>query len=873
MRLFRRIRYWLSSSSHEADLTEELAHHRALVERDMIASGLPANQARDAARRVMGNETYMREESRGIWLGRGLEAVMQDAKFTMRSLRRSPRFAVTALALLVLGIGSTTAILSVVYEVMVRPLPYREADRLVFITENEGSGVAWPNFVDWQSRATSFEGLAGSFADAMILRGADAPRRFDSRAVTWNFFQVLGVAPARGRLFDAADARPDAPLTIVVSHQFWTTELGASPAAIGRQLRVGNEIATVVGVLPPDFRYLTSPGLYRTVEPLVSADYRGMKRRTTHTTFYVVGRLAQGAALSSATTELRNIQQAIEREDASPAQVGNLDAELQPLTDRIVGRMGPALTVLGGAVTLLLLITCVNLAAVFLNRGSSRAQEFRIRSAIGGSQWQLLRQLLVEQGLLVAMGSALGAVAGSWMVFGIVTLAPRELPRLDEVHVDPLLMLLITVVSGACAFAAGVVPTLRIARTTAEGIRIGRGVSGRAPWLRPGLMVAEIVLATVLLSGSALMVNTMIRLNRVDPGFDPRRLQTAMFSLDDWPEERQEAFYPRLVERLRAMPGVEDAAITYSLPILGSNWWTVFMVEGMPGGLRSAAGELPNAGMVPATAGYFEMLRIPLLRGRTFTTADVSGSMPVAIVNATAARKYWPNESPIGKRIQLGAPGSEHGPMRTIVGVVGDIRQEGVDRDVSRQVFLPAAQQSRTTMYAIVRARGGIVPAASIAGAIHDLDRTIPVFNDRSVDHVMSQAASYRKTAMVVLSVFGGVALLLAAIGLYGVVAQGVADRRQEVGVRIALGAQAGRVIRMFLGQALAIVAIGIPLGFAAALAASRSLAPLVFGITATDVRTYGAVAVVLIGITLVASYLPALAATRIDPLAALRGD
>ena len=875
MRLFRRIRYWLSSSALDADLRDELAAHREMLEHDLVARGHTPGKARDLARRAMGNETYMREESRGVWFGRGMEAVVQDAKYAVRTLRRSPRFALTALALLVLGIGSTTAILSIVYEVLVRPLPYADADRLVFITEKDGAGVAWPNFLDWQSSARSFDGLAGSFADAAILRSGELPRRFESRAVTWNFFRVLGVGPAQGRLFDAADARADAPLAIVVSHRFWATELAASPAAIGRKLQVGAQIATVVGVLPPDFRYLTSADIYRPIEPLVATNYRGMQSRTTHTTYYVVGRLKDDVPIETARVEMQRIQQAIGREFVAPKQLKNLGADLKPLSERIIGTMGPTLTVLGGAVTLLLLITCVNLAALLLNRGSSRASEFRIRAAIGGSRWQVMRQLLVEHGVLIAVGAVLGAVAGAWILVGFVYLAPRDMPRLEEIHVDLGVISSITVLTCICAFVFGIVPMLRTVGASGEGMRAGQGVSRHGGWLRSGLMIGEIALATVLLSGSALMVHTMVRLNRVDPGFDPRHLQTAMFSLSGraWTEERQQAFYPRVVERLRAIPGVEDASITYSLPILGSNWWTVFMIQGVPAEHWNVVGEAPNAGMVPATPGYFEMLRIPLVKGRYFDGTDAIGSQPVAIVNATAAQKYWPNESPIGKQIQLGFPGQPYGPVRTIVGVVGDIRQDGVDHDASRQVFLPATQQSRTTMYAIIRTSGAGVPPASIANAIHDLDRTIPVFNDRTLGDVMTAAVSYRRTAMVVLSVFGVVALILAAIGLYGVIAQGVADRRQEIGVRIALGATAARVIRMFLSHAAAIIAIGVPVGVAAAIVASRSLSGLVFGIKATDPLTYASVAAVLIGITIVASYLPALAATRIDPLKALRGD
>jgi putative ABC transport system permease protein len=376
----------------------------------------------------------------------------------------------------------------------------------------------------------------------------------------------------------------------------------------------------------------------------------------------------------------------------------------------------------------------------------------------------------------------------------------------------------------------------------------------------------------VLLSGSGLMVHTMFRLTRTNPGFDPRNLQTVMFSLQGaaWPDSRKQEFYPLVVERLRRVPGVEDATITYSLPILGSNLWSVFMTDGSTAEHWTAIGEFPNAGTVQVTAGYFEMLKIPLLKGREFDRTDTPASLPVAIVNNSTARKYWPNEDPIGKQIRQGFPQSPNGPWRTIVGVVSDIKQNGIDQEMPRQVFLPIVQQARTTVFALVRTRASVTNA-SLEAAIHDLDRAIPVFNDRTMDQVMSEASSRRRIAMVVLSVFGAVALLLATIGVYGVVSQGVADRRKEIGVRMALGATSGQVVRLFLRHGLIVIAVGVPLGMAAAIVAVRSLTSLVYGINVTDPVTLGAVAFVLACITLAASYLPARSAAHIDPLNSLR--
>jgi putative ABC transport system permease protein len=366
----------------------------------------------------------------------------------------------------------------------------------------------------------------------------------------------------------------------------------------------------------------------------------------------------------------------------------------------------------------------------------------------------------------------------------------------------------------------------------------------------------------------------MVRLARVDPGFDPHNLQTFMFSLTgpQWPDARKQVFYDAVVERLRAVPGVENAALTYSLPTLGSNWWNVFSIPGKTAEYWISVGEFPNAAMVPVTAGYFETLRIPLRKGRYFDRTDTPDSLPVAIVTSSVARKYWSDEDAIGKRLIQGFPAEPYGPWRTIVGVVDDIRQHGVDRDAPPQVFMPIVQQPRTTVFAIARTRATVSPS-SLEAAIHELDRTVPVFNDRTVDQVMRESSSRRRIAMIVLSVFGGCAVLLAAIGIYGVIAQGVAERRQEIGVRMALGADAGQILRLFLRHGLAVVAVGIACGIVAAIAAARSLASLVFGVTVTDPATLGAVAALLTIITLLACYMPARAATGIDPSETLRSE
>jgi putative ABC transport system permease protein len=887
-RLFASLQGLLRRRRIDDEIAEELRDH---LEREIAAHqlrGVPPDEARRLALRDLGGLTQTIESTRAVratWL----DTLWRDLRYGARLLRRSPRFTVTALTVLVLGIGSTTAIFSIAYAVLVRPLPYVDAQRLVFLAHHGGFVTAWPDFDDWRQRATSFEAVAGSLADAVIATGGQLPRRFDSRSVTANFFVVLGTTPLQGRLFGESDGAPDAASTAVVSHGFSMREFGGAAAAIGQTISLNRRSYTVIGVLPPGFRYITAADVYLLLEPQVAANYRGMQSRGNRTNLTAVARLKRGVHVTAARAEMQNIVAALALE--YPLTNKGHGVFLVPLADRIVGDMAPTLTVLAGGVALLLLIACVNLASLLLNRSASRAHEFGIRAAIGGSRWSLVRQLLVEHALLVGVGGVLGALAGAAILSGLVSVAPPDTPRLDEIRLDAVVLSWTTLLSCACAFLFGMLPALKVSGSGHETVlRSGRGSTRQHSLLRRGLLIGEVAVATVLLSGAGLMVHTMVRLSRVDPGFDPHNLQTVMFSLAGpaWPDPRKQAFFAEAVERIRTVPGVENAAITYSLPILGSNWWTMFTVAGRPIQPDAVMMDLPSAGIVPVSATYFETLKIPLIKGRSFDRSDTPDSQPVAIINASLANLYWKaradesnfsafvrqDEDPIGQQIRLAGsrPTEGYGPWRTIVGIVGDVKQHGLDQDPPQQIFLPVVQQTRTTVFAVARTRGS-VSSLSIETAIRDLDRSVPVFNDRTVEQVMREASSRRRVAAIVLSVFAGAAVLLAAIGLYGVIAQTVTERRQEIGVRMALGATDAQILRMFLRHALIVVAIGIGAGIAGAVAAGESLATLVFGVTVNDAVTLGTVAALLTAVTLLACYMPARSATRVDPSEALRSE
>ncbi len=641
-RLFASLRGLLRRRQIDGEIADELRDHLERAIEAHQSQGISPEEARRLALRDLGGLTQTIESTRAVratWL----DTVWRDVAYGVRVLRRSPRFTVTALTLLVLGIGSTTAIFSIAYAVLVRPLPYADAERLVFLAEHQGSGIAWPNFDDWRQRATSFDGIASSLADVVFVTGGQLPQRLDSRSVTVNFFGVLRATPLQGRLFDQSDARPDAASTAVVSHAFSMREFGSAPAALGRTVSLNRRSYTVIGVLPAGFRYMTSADVYLLLEPQVAANYRTMQSRSSHTGLYGVGRLKPGVDVTSARAEMQNIVAALALEH--PETNKGSGVYVVPLAERVVRDMAQTITVLAGAVALLLLIACINLASLLLNRSASRAHEFGIRAAIGGSRWSLIRQLFIEHALLVGAGGVLGALAGAAILTGLVSVAPPDTPRLDEIRLDLVVLFCTTLFSCACAFLFGALPALRASGAGGHEtvLRSGRGSTRQHSLLRRSLLVGEVAVATVLLSGAGLMVHTMLRLSRVDPGFDPHNLQTVMFSLAGpaWPDPRKQAFFAEAVERLRAVPGIENAAITYSLPILGSNWWNWFTVAGRPVPPGAVMMDLPSAGIVPVSATYFDTLKIPLIRGRSFDRSDTPDSQPVAIINTSLVNLYW----------------------------------------------------------------------------------------------------------------------------------------------------------------------------------------------------------------------------------------
>ena len=804
-----------------------------------------------------------------------LDNIRQDVRYALRSYAKAPSYALAMMATLALGIGASTAIFSMVNGILLRPLPLPDAERLVYANELGRAGgqisVLWPDFLDWRARARSFEGLATSREEPLTLTGLAQPERVRARRTTANFFKVVGVQPSLGRGFADADDRPDADPTVIVSHEFWQTHLGGDPAALGRLLVLDARARTLIGILPAGFRYLRA---YDAFIPMAEfANNRSLNDRGNHQGLNVVGRLRRGVTVEAAAREMTAIGVDLQREH--PDTNTGITVRTEPLAARLVAQVRLTLLVLLGAVGCLLLVACVNVANLLIARGAARQHELAVRAALGGGRLRLALQMLVESTLVSVAGGALGIVLASWLLRLLIAVAPDGTPRLDEVHIDAVAWLFAFGAAAACGVVFGAFPAFQASGIRGQAVLArsrGAGASASSHRLRRGLMVIEVALALVLLTGAGLMMRTLHQITRVETGFAPDHLLTMRFTLpgEEWSEARRQRFYTDLLAGLRGTPGLSHAALAYSLPIEGSNWNSFFIARDKPIPARS---ELPNAAFSPVSDGYFETMGTKVVAGRLFDARDTPTSPNVAVVNETLAKRLWPGERPLGKSLKQGWPESP-GAWREVVGVVADVKFEGVTADTPLQVYLPLTQESSRGL-AIV-ARTPAEPAAmtaAVQSAVHRLDKDLPLYAVRTMDQVLDTSMARERMSMLILAVFAIVALTLASVGLYGVVSHGVTERTHEIGVRMALGAQPRHVLRLVVRQGLSMAMIGTAIGVAGAFALSRSVQSLLFGVTATDPVTFGAVIATLLAVALVACYVPAWRATRVDPSTALRSE
>jgi len=804
-----------------------------------------------------------------------VESLWTDLKYAARAYAKTPSFTLAVIATLALGIGASTAIFSMVNGILLQPLPLHEPHRLVYMNELAPNGnrmsVAWPTYLDWTARVQTIESMADSREEALTYTGIERAQRIRARRVTAGFLTVIGARPAIGRGFSSDADRPNAPGEVLVSDGFWRTRLGADAGVVGRTMMLDGTAYTVVGVLAQDFLYIRPYDALVSMGPISGT--RQLLERGNHSGFNVVARLKPGTAVETVDRELKTIASSLERE--YPKTNAGVTAYAEPLTDRIVADIRVTLLALFGAVGVLLLIACVNVANLLIARGASRQHELAVRAALGGGRTRLTGQMLVESTLISAVGGVLGVGLAFWLLRALIAVAPEGLPRLDTVRLDGAALSFAIAASAVCGIVFGLFPAFQASSVEGQQALVRTrsvGASARSHRLRRVLMVVETALAIVLLTGAGLTMRTLQEITRQDSGFqtDHLLMMRVMLSGEQWTEARRRNFFDELTGKLRAVPGVTKAALTYSLPIEGSQWNSVFVAADKPVTVRS---ETPSAAFSPVGAGYFETLGMRVMRGRVFDERDGPETPLVVIVNETLAKRIWPGEDPVGKQLKQGWSDSQT-KWREVIGVVGDVRFEGLTADTPQQIYVPLAQEPARMIAAVVRTAAApalITPV--LKDVVSSLDKNLPVYAIRTMDTELDSSIAQQRMSMVVFAVFAGVALVLASIGLYGVVAHGVTERTHEIGVRMALGAERKHVLALVVRQGLSMALVGTAVGIVAALGLSRLIESLLFNVKPTDPMTFGLVIAALLSVATLACYIPAWRATRVDPTQALRAE
>ena len=814
-------------------------------------------------------------------------ALLQDLRYALRAMLRAPAFTVTALLALTLGVGGTSAIFSVVDAVLLKPLPLGNPERLVAILHHRDNPVAPANYLDWRAQSTSFAQMGAAEYWTPAVTGDGPPEKVQALRLTTDALALASVAPAIGRLFTTGEDAPGRDHEAVLAWGFWQRRFAADPAIVGRTVTLDGQPYTIVGVMPPGFDYpmFWAHGV-QIWAPLAlgkrSSSRDGQSLR-------VLARLKPGVSLASARAEMTSIAARLDR--LYPGS--NRDVTVTPLRDLVVGDVRPALLVLLGAVGFVLLLACANVAHMLLARSAAREREVTIRAALGASRGRLVRQLLTESLVLALGGGAIGLAVAAYGVHALVALGGVGLPRADEIGLDGRVVLFTLVVSVATGLIFGLAPASRGSRERlAESLReAGRGTSGSARQhrVRDILVASEFALALVLLTGAGLAIRTFIALQRIDPGFQPRGVLTMVVSYTGSAEaapDRRVAFVEQLISRVAALPGVSRASAINHVPVVGDIWGLSFYVEGRA---LPTPGETPTAAYRVVLPGYFDAMGIPILRGRDVAFTDRADAPRVVLINEFMAKHNWPNEDPIGKRIALDRP-SARTEWVTVVGVVKNAVRADWAAPAANELYVPWLQEKQYLsgmgpsvgyMSLVVQAScrdarvrcdaAALTPA--VRNAVWSFDRNLPVAEVWTMDQVVAIANARPRFTLVLLAAFAAVALVLAAVGVYGVMSYAVSRRVHEIGVRLALGADPLAVVRMVVREGMSVAVTGAGVGLAAALLLTRSMTSFLYGVRASDPLTFLAVASILVGTAFVATYLPARRAARTDPLIALRGE
>jgi len=811
-----------------------------------------------------------------------METLLRDIRYGVRGLLKRPGFTTIAVVTLALGIGANTAIFSVVNAVLLRPLPYAEADRLVMpwgtrTDPQERTNVSYPDFVDWQAQTKTLEYMAAYNSSEGLLREGDAdPELISGAAVSADLFPMLRVAPIMGRAFTRAEDQPGAARVVMLGYDLWQRRFNADPNIAGKQIRLGSISATVLGVMPAGFRFPATATKTEFLQPIASAIGERAKRRGSYS-LRVVARLKPGVNASAAASEMRTI--GVQLEQQYPDEGFRLGARFISLQDAVTWGTRTPLLVLLGAVGFVLLIACANVANLSLARAATRHREMAIRAALGAGRRRVMRQLLTESLLLSLLGGTLGLFVAWWGVQFLLASSPLALPRIKDVGLDANVLAFTAAISVLTGVIFGLAPALQASRadlqhSLKEGGRSATGDVLRNR-VRAVLVVVEVALSLVLLVGAGLLGRSFVLLNEVRPGFEPERVLTTDVSLAKakYPKpEQQQTRFAEILNRVAAMPGVESAAAIYPLPLGGDSNSGTFLIAGRPVPRNE---DKPTSSHRVITPDYFRTLNIPVSHGRPFDARDNEHAPPVLIVNETFARRYFPGTEALGQHIIIEGELGDNvlPPPREIVGVVGDVRHESLDADSGPEYYVPYTQAPAAFMSLVVKSSSDNPSslAAGLREAIKEMDKDQYVATIQPMTNLVRESVARRRFNAVLTGVFAVVALVLASIGIFGVLNYSVAQRTQEMGLRVALGAQTRDVLRLVLGQGIRLILLGLALGLVASFALTRVLAGMLFGVTPTDPVTFVAVSLLLAGVALLACYLPARRATKVDPLVALR--
>lgn len=880
------------AGEREAEIVEELAQHLDDCYLEALESGATKEEAYSAALLELTESDLLAQGLRRVERQVELEPVVpgsrrgmnmlgdfwQDLRYGLRMMVKNPGFTVVAVIALALGIGANSAIFSVVNTILLRPLPYKEPDRLVMVWE-DASKHGYPrdtpaaaNYLDWREQNQVFDSMAAIADQSFNLTGTGEPERINGRRVSSSLFPLLGVEPQLGRAFTAEEDQPGANRVVVMSHSLWQRRFGSDRNIIDKPLMLNGESYRVIGVMPQHFQFPS-----RDVElwvPIAFTQQEAASRGRHY--LQVIARLKPGVSLEQAQAEMSAIAARLQQQ--YPDQNTDLGAAVIPLHEHVAGKIKPALLVLLGAVGFVLLIACANVANLLLARAAVRQKEIAVRVALGASRLRLIRQFLTESILLAMLGGVIGLLLSLWGVHLLKSFIPENISQAGAITIDARVLIFTLLVTLLTGLVFGLAPATQASNfnlneTLKEGGR-DSAQGSRGNRIRSLLVIAEVAVSLILLIGAGLLINSFLRLRTVDPGFRSNNLLTMSIVLPQtkYPDQAQRsAFYTELVRRIETLPGVKSAAVTNWIPLVSQGDSIGFSVEGRPDPVGSKRPTVVTRVIHPH---YFRTMGIQFLEGREFGDQDRVDSPAVAIISETMARRFWPGEDPTGKRITPGQSSStDPDDWITIVGVVKDVRQFELVAEPKPQMYLSYVQAGFFAPRHLVVSTE-VEPlslAATVRKTVWDIDKDQPVSNISTMEEVLSESVARQRFSMLLLAIFAGVALVLAAVGIYGVMSYSIAQRTHEIGIRMALGAQKSDVLKLAVGAGLKLVLIGVAIGLVAAFILTRVMASLLFGISATDPATFITISLVLISVALLASYIPARRATKVDPMVALR--